>query len=58
MPDQKGEAGAGGWAKTSPEVTAVVSHDVGMAASFQHENLLLEGGHIVICEESRREEWL
>lgn len=30
----------------------MVSHDVGMPASFQHENLLLKGGHIVICEQA------
>lgn len=29
----------------------MVSHDVGMPASFQHENLLLEGGDIVVWGE-------
>lgn len=29
----------------------MVSHDVGVPASFQHENLLLKGGDVIICEE-------
>lgn len=29
----------------------MVSHDVAVPASFQHENLLLKGGDVIICEE-------
>lgn len=32
----------------------MVSHDVGMPASFQHENLLLKGGDVIVCEWDRR----
>lgn len=34
----------------------MVSHDVGMPASFQHENLLLKGGDIIIYEEGQERE--
>lgn len=29
----------------------MVSHDVGVPARFQHENLLLKGRDVIICEE-------
>jgi hypothetical protein len=39
-----------GWG-SSPEVATVVSHDVGVPASFQHENFLLKDGDIIICQD-------
>lgn len=33
----------------------MVSHDVGVPASFQHENFLLKGGNVIICEEGPEE---
>lgn len=34
----------------------MVSHDVGVPASFQHENLLLKGGDVIICGEGPESE--
>lgn len=33
----------------------MVGHDVGMPASFQHEDFLLKGGDIIICKERQEE---
>lgn len=33
----------------------MVGHDVGMPASFQHEDFLLKGRDVIICDQGRRE---
>lgn len=47
--------GVGGWAGagevSSPEITPMVGHDVGVPTSFQDEDFLLKGGNIIVCEE-------
>lgn len=40
---------------TSPEITPVVSHNIGMPAGLQDEDFLLQRGDIIVCEEHRRE---
>lgn len=38
---------------SSPEITPMVGHDVGMPASFQDEDFLLKCGNIIVCEEEQ-----
>lgn len=39
---------------SSPEITAVVGHDVGVPTGFQDEDFLLKCGHIIVCKEGQK----